>query len=67
MTDPERKRLVLTAKKSLIESTFPIISRFEDAMVGKIAHGTVIKTTDKALVVEFFNNVRATVPAREAM
>lgn len=64
--DPERKRIVLTAKKTLVESSLPIISHFDDVEVGIVTHAVVFKATGKSLHVEFYNNLKATVPAREA-
>ncbi|KAI0095104.1 nucleic acid-binding protein [Irpex rosettiformis] len=66
VVDPERKRVVLTAKKTLLESTLPIISKLEDAKVGLVTHAVVFKTSEKSLQVEFFNNLKAIVPIREA-
>ena len=31
-----------------------------------VTHGVVIKVLEKSIVIEFYNNVRAYVPAREA-
>lgn len=64
--DPERNRIVLTAKKTLLDTTFPILSSFSDAKVGLLTHAVIFRVTDKHLMVEFFNNVKAVVPAREA-
>lgn len=64
--DPERSRVVLTAKKTLLDTTFPILTSFSDAKVGVLTHAVVFRVTDKHLMVEFFNNVKAIVPAREA-
>ncbi|KZT05820.1 U3 snoRNP-associated protein Rrp5 [Laetiporus sulphureus 93-53] len=66
VVNPERKRIVLTAKKTLLESKLPIISKPEDAVVDLVTHAVVFKVTDKGLNVEFYNNVMAFVPAREA-
>ncbi|KII94182.1 hypothetical protein PLICRDRAFT_122174 [Plicaturopsis crispa FD-325 SS-3] len=63
--DPERNRVALTAKKSLVESKLPILSHFEDARVGMVAHAVVFKVGDKHLVVEFYNHLKAIVPSRE--
>jgi rRNA biogenesis protein RRP5 len=38
----------------------------EDAKVGVVTHAVVFKTSEKSLQVEFFNNVKALVPIREA-
>ena len=66
VVDPERKRIVLTAKKTLLESPLPIVSRLEEAQEGLITHAVVFKVSDKSLQVEFYNNLKAIVPAREA-
>lgn len=64
--DPERKRIVLTAKKTLVESNLPIVSQLSDAQVGVVTHAVVFKVSDKSLQVEFYNNLKAVVPVREA-
>lgn len=64
--DPERKRIALSAKKTLVESSLPILSEFEDARVGLVTHATVFRVTDKGLQVEFYNGLKAFVPVREA-
>ena len=64
--DPERNRVVLTAKKTLLDTTFPVLTSFSDAKVGLLTRAVVFRVTDKHLMVEFFNNVKAAVPAREA-
>ena len=33
VVDPDRKRVALTAKKTLVESDLPVIARLEDAQV----------------------------------
>ncbi|KAM5530726.1 hypothetical protein V8D89_015586 [Ganoderma adspersum] len=66
VVDPERKRISLTAKKTLVDSSLPIISQFSDAQVGVVTHAVVFKVSDKSLQVEFYNNLKAIVPAREA-
>ncbi len=58
--------MVLTAKKTLIESNLPIISNLEDAKEGLLTHAVVFKTSDKSLQVEFYNNLKAIIPIREA-
>ncbi|KAH8099388.1 nucleic acid-binding protein [Cristinia sonorae] len=64
--DVEKKRIALTAKKTLIESKLPVVARLEDAKVGVITHAVVFRATDKSLQVEFYNGMKAIVPAREA-
>ena len=64
--DPDRKRIELTAKKTLVDSELPIISNVADVEVGAIGHAFVTKVLDKCVIIEFFNHVKAIVPAREA-
>ncbi|KAF7339807.1 rRNA biogenesis protein RRP5 [Mycena venus] len=65
VVDPERKRISLTAKKTLVESTLPVVATLEDAKVGIVVHAVIFKVFEKHLMVEFFNNLKAVVPARE--
>jgi rRNA biogenesis protein RRP5 len=65
VVDPERKRVSLTAKKTLVDSTLPVISSIEEAKMGTVTHAVVFKVLTKALMVEFFNNVKAIVPIKE--
>lgn len=66
IVDPELNRIVLTAKKTLLDTALPILPTFADAKVGLLTHAVIFRVTERHLVVEFFNNVKAVVPAREA-
>jgi rRNA biogenesis protein RRP5 len=66
VVDPEKNRICLTAKKSLLESQLPVIAGIADAEVGALAHAVVYKVSERVLSVEFFNNVKGIVPLREA-
>ncbi len=63
--DTVRKRLSLTHKKTLLESTLPIVSSIEGAKIGLVTYAVVFKVLAKHLMVEFYNNAKATVPMRE--
>lgn len=65
MVDPERKRISLTAKKTLLDSQLPILSRIEDIKAGTVAHAVIFKLHEKHLLVEFYNNLKAVVPLKE--
>ncbi len=65
IVDPERKRISLTAKKTLLESTLPSVSKLEDAVPGLVTHAVVFKVFEKYLLVEFYNNMKAIVPSNE--
>ncbi|KAG0704363.1 hypothetical protein DFH29DRAFT_380266 [Suillus ampliporus] len=64
--DPQRMRVELTAKKTLIESTLPVMTSIEEAKIGMITDAVVYRVVDKGLVVQFYNNLKAFVPSREA-
>jgi len=63
--DPDRNRISLTAKKTLLDSSLPIISKLEDVKTGTVTHAVVSRTYEKHIVVEFYNNIKATIPHRE--
>jgi rRNA biogenesis protein RRP5 len=58
--------VALTAKKTLVESDLPVITRVEDARVGMVAHAVIFKIMENRLLVEFFNNVKGSIPQKEA-
>lgn len=64
--DPQRMRVQLTAKKTLIESTLPVLTSIEEAKVGMITDAVVYRVVDKGLIVQFYNDLKAFVPSREA-
>lgn len=64
--EPERNRVVLTAKRTLMDTAQPILTSYEDVKIGTVTHGVIFAVSEKGLKVEFFNNVKATIPAREA-
>ncbi|KAL4069766.1 hypothetical protein V8B97DRAFT_2051647 [Scleroderma yunnanense] len=64
--EPERNRVVLTAKRTLLDTTQPILTSYEDAKIGIVTHAVIFGVSEKVLKVEFFNNTKAVIPAREA-
>ncbi|KAL4241734.1 hypothetical protein ABKN59_000784 [Abortiporus biennis] len=65
VVDPVRKRIVCTAKRTLIDSDLPVVAKLDDAKVGLVTHAVVFKASDKSLQVEFYNNLKAIVSIRE--
>lgn len=65
VVDTDRNRISLTAKKTLVDSALPILSDFDEVKVGIITHAVVFKIHEKHLMVEFYNNLKASVPAKE--
>jgi rRNA biogenesis protein RRP5 len=61
---PDRKRVAFSAKKTPLD--LPIIARLEDIQMGTVTHAVVFKVLEKAILGEFYNNLRAQVPLRKA-
>merc|ERR1712137_688494 len=59
--DPQEKRINLTAKKTLVNSTDAIIDSYA-AKPGTVAHGFVKAIKDRGLVVCFYNKITAYAP-----
>ncbi|KAJ8026191.1 Protein RRP5-like [Holothuria leucospilota] len=57
MVNPEERKLLLTHKKTLVESQLPIITSYDQFEEGQIIHGTIIFIKDYGCVVKFYNNV----------
>lgn len=64
--EPARNRVVLTLKKSLVESDLPTPSGFADVTAGEITPAVVSKILDKGCIVDLFGGLRAFVPQSEA-
>ncbi|KAI3625962.1 hypothetical protein CBS9595_001323 [Malassezia furfur] len=65
-TDPGQNRIVLSLKRSLVESELPFVATMHDARVGVVTHAVVIKHLQKSFLVELGGTVRAVVPFTEA-
>ncbi|NXO01903.1 RRP5 protein, partial [Rhinopomastus cyanomelas] len=63
--NPEGKKLILTLKKSLVESKLPVLSSYEDARPGLITHGFVVCAREFGCIVKFYNDVKGLVPKNE--
>jgi len=66
IVEPARSRVVLTLKKSLIDSEMSIPATLDDLKTGTLTPGVVAKILDKGLVVELFGGMKAFVPQSEA-
>lgn len=56
--DPEEKRCVLTAKKSLIKSDLPLIDSFDNLKLGMETYGTVVSIQQYGLLLSFLNDLK---------
>ncbi|XP_069720305.1 protein RRP5 homolog [Phaenicophaeus curvirostris] len=63
--NPAGKKLILTLKKSLVQSKLPVLSCYEDAKPGLITHGFVVCARDFGCIVKFYNDVKGLVPKNE--
>ncbi|KDN33351.1 hypothetical protein RSAG8_13557, partial [Rhizoctonia solani AG-8 WAC10335] len=63
--NPERSRILLTLKKSLLESTLPILATFDDAKVGMVTPGIVQRIEERFVILEYYGGVKALVPLNE--
>ncbi|KAG8794803.1 rRNA biogenesis protein rrp5 [Ceratobasidium sp. 428] len=63
--DADRSRVRLTLKKSLLESTLPILTSFEDAKVGMVTAGVVQRIEGRFIIVDYYGGVKALVPLNE--
>ncbi|XP_039590594.1 protein RRP5 homolog [Polypterus senegalus] len=63
--NPVIKRMILTLKKTLVKSTFPIIDHYENAEPGMITHGVIVCIKNFGCIVCLYNNVKGLVPRNE--
>ncbi|XP_013924129.1 PREDICTED: protein RRP5 homolog isoform X1 [Thamnophis sirtalis] len=63
--NPETRKLILTLKRTLVNSKLPVLDSFEDAKPGLITHGFVACVKDFGCIVKFYNDVRGLVPTNE--
>lgn len=63
--EAENKKLYLTRKKALVESTLPLFLSYADAQPGRVSHGYIVCIKDFGCIVRFYNNVKGLVPLSE--
>ncbi|XP_077102303.1 protein RRP5 homolog [Siphateles boraxobius] len=63
--DVQKKRLILTRKKALVESKLPIFQSYSDAKVGRISHGVIVFVKQFGCIVRFYGDVKGLVPVGE--
>ncbi|XP_065495074.1 protein RRP5 homolog [Caloenas nicobarica] len=63
--NPAGKKLILTLKKSLVQSKLPVLCSYEDAKPGLITHGFVVCAREFGCIVKFYNDVKGLVPKNE--
>ncbi|NWR74973.1 RRP5 protein, partial [Centropus unirufus] len=63
--NPAGKKLILTLKKTLLQSKLPVLSCYEDAKPGLVTHGFVVCAREFGCIVKFYNDVKGLVPKNE--
>ncbi len=54
---PEKRKILMTMKKSLIDSKYPIIGSLADVSAGMKSHGVVTGIRDDGIFVTFYNSM----------
>ena len=57
--------MLLTHKKTLVDSSLPVITDYSDAARGVSCHGYITAIKDFGCFVAFYNNVKGLVPRSE--
>ncbi|KAI8609381.1 hypothetical protein BC830DRAFT_844955, partial [Chytriomyces sp. MP71] len=61
----EKRRIAMTLKKSLVNSTLPLVSRYSASYVAQVADGFIVSVLPFGCIVGFYNDIKALVPLRE--
>ena len=63
--EPESKRCVLSAKKTLIKSKLPLLDSFSDLKLGFETYGTVVSIQKYGLLLSFLNDLKGLLPRQQ--
>lgn len=64
-TDPSKRQLRLTLKKTLVNSEEPAIKAYDEVSVGMQVVGTIINVMQNGAIVQFYGNLRGFLPLSE--
>ncbi|XP_055770329.1 protein RRP5 homolog [Salvelinus fontinalis] len=62
---PQEKKLTLTRKRALVDSSLPLFLTYEDARRGRVSHGFIVCVKDFGCIVCFYGKVKGIVPPNE--
>jgi rRNA biogenesis protein RRP5 len=65
ISDPTKRRVIITIKRSIVNSDLPVLTTYEDAKPGMIVHGTISGFRPFGCIISYCNNVRALAPISE--
>lgn len=63
--DYQNKKLTLSRKKALMETSLPLFLTYKDARVGLVSHGFIVCIKDFGCIVRFLGEVKGLVPTSE--
>ncbi|KAF7689557.1 hypothetical protein HF521_012910 [Silurus meridionalis] len=63
--DYQNKKITMSRKKALMETTLPLILSYADARVGLVSHGFIVCIKDFGCIVKFYGEVKGLVPMSE--
>ncbi|KAI9259298.1 hypothetical protein BY458DRAFT_440503 [Sporodiniella umbellata] len=63
--DADRQKVILTLKKSLINSELPIFKNMEEIKTGDVSHGVIVDIRKNGCIVGYYGDVTAFVPGSE--
>ena len=64
-TDPSKKKMRLTMKKTLVNSDAPVVKNFSEVTVGMQIPGTIVKLESHAARIQFYGNLMGFLPVSE--
>ncbi|KAL1925395.1 uncharacterized protein VTP21DRAFT_278 [Calcarisporiella thermophila] len=64
-SDPAHKRVLVTLKRTLVESEFPLLTSYAVAAPGILTHGVITGLRDSGCVITFYAGVKALAPIAE--
>lgn len=57
-------KVYLTNKEPLMEADLIVVDKYDKSLKGKTTAATIVKVSDKGLIVELFNNIKGFMPLR---
>lgn len=64
-TNPAKRQVRLTLKKTLVNSEAPAIKTFEDLVIGMQTPGTIVNVLPNGAIVQFYGSLRGFLPVSE--
>lgn len=58
VVEPEKRRLLLTAKKSFLHTKLPTVTSYSDCQRGMVLEGFIASVKPNGVLVIFYNNVK---------